>query len=196
MSFGLIKNPVAPLPRHFLVERVTGVRETPRVQGAALEAPARPASDRQDSAVALARGRIDQLTSHSLAEDFRETETFDASGPLDVAYHDDVIDIRLTPSSGDRFVVINERYHPNWRARTQIQDIPIFPTNAIMMGVRIPANVDRIELRFEPFFSTRAAHMLMLLAALIFLAATSAFRFTQNYVRHAIAPGSATRNLH
>jgi hypothetical protein len=178
ISFGLIENPVAPLPRHFLVEKVTGVRETPRVQGGALEAPAHPASDRQDSAFALARGRIDQLTSHSLAEDFRGTETFDASGPLDVAHHDDVIDIRLTPSSRDRFVVINERYHPNWHARAQTQDIPIFPTNAVMMGARIPANLDRIQLRFEPFSSTRAAHMLMLLAVLIFLAAMGAFWLT------------------
>jgi hypothetical protein len=180
VSFGLIKNPVAPLPRHFLVEKVTGVRETPRVQEGALEAPAHPASERQDSAgaSALARERIDQLTSHSLAEDFRGTETFETSGPLDVAYHDDVIDIRLTPSSRDRFVVINERYHPNWRARAQTQDIPIFPTNAVMMGVRIPANLDRIQLRFEPFSSTRAAHMLMLLAVLIFLAAMAAFWLT------------------
>jgi uncharacterized membrane protein YfhO len=89
-----------------------------------------------------------------------------------------VIDIRLTPSSRDRFVVINERYHPNWHARAQTQDIPIFPTNAVMMGARIPANLDRIQLRFEPFSSTRAAHMLMLLAVLIFLAAMGAFWLT------------------
>jgi hypothetical protein len=196
ISFGLIKNPVAPLPRHFLVEKVTGVRETPRLQGGALEAPAHPASERHDSASALARERIDQLTSHSLAEDFRGTETFDTSGPLDVAYHDDMIDIRLTPSSRDRFVVINERYHPKWRARAQTQDIPIFPTNAVMMGVRIPANLDRIELRFEPFFSTRAAHMLRLLAVLIFLAATCAFWLAQGHVRHAMLPSSGTSNRH
>jgi hypothetical protein len=198
ISFGLIKNSVAPLPRHFLVEKVTGVRETPRVQAAALEAPANAggAGEQRAGASALVREQIDRLTSHSLAEDFRGSETFDASGPLDVAYHDDVIDIRLTPSSRDRFVVINERYHPNWRAHTQAQDIPIFPTNAVMMGVRIPANLDRIELRFEPFFSTRAAHMLMLLAVLIFVAATGAFWLAQGHVRHATTPDSATRKLH
>jgi uncharacterized membrane protein YfhO len=81
------------------------------------------------------------------------------------------------------------------RAHTA-QDIPIFPTNAVMMGVRIPANLDRIELRFEPFFSTRAAHMLMLLAVLIFVAATGAFWLAQGHVRHATTPDSATRKLH
>jgi hypothetical protein len=177
ISFGLIRNPVAPLPRHFLVEKITGVQETPRVQGAALEALAQPASATQDSvgASALVREEIDQLTSHSLVEDFRGTDTFDASGSLDVAYHDDVIDIRVTPTSRDRFMVINERYHPTWRARARSEVISIFPTNAVMMGIRIPANVDRIQLRFEPFSSTRAAHMLMVLALLIFLAAIGAF---------------------
>ena len=92
--------------------------------------------------------------------------------------------------------MINERYHPNWRARAQAEDIPIFPTNAVMMGVRIPAHLDRIQLRFEPFSSTRAAHLLMLLAVLIFLAAIGAFWLAQRRVRRATAPGSASRNLH
>jgi hypothetical protein len=172
---------VAPLPRHFLVETVTGVQETPRMQGEVLEARAHPANDSQDAAgtSALIQERIVQLTSHSLAEDFGGTQTFDASGPLSVTYHDDRIDIRVTPSSRERFLVINERYHPNWRVRAEAEEIPIFPTNAVMMGIRIPANVDHIHLRFVPFSSTRAAHLLMLLAVLIFFAAIGAFWFGQ-----------------
>jgi uncharacterized membrane protein YfhO len=107
-----------------------------------------------------------------------------------------VIDVRVTPSTVDRFVVLNERYHPNWRARAQAEDIPIFPTNAVMMGVRIPPRLDHIQLRFEPFSSTRVAHLLMLLAALFFLAALGAFWLVQRRVERAAAPASATRNLH
>jgi len=66
------------------------------------------------------------------------------------------------------FLVINERYHPDWHARADTQEFPIFPTNAVMMGIRIPAGLDRIQLRFEPFSSSRAAHMLMLLALVVF----------------------------
>jgi hypothetical protein len=185
ISFGLIRNSVAPLPRHFLVEKITGVLETPSMHGAALEARAYPASESQDGAraSALTRESIDQLTSHSLAEDFRGTQTFDTSGPLNVSYHADVIDVRVTPSNRDRFVVFNERYHPDWRASAQTGDIPIFPTNAIMMGIRIPANLNRIELRFEPFSSTRAAHMVMLLALLIFLAVVGVFWFAEGRLR-------------
>ena len=198
ISFGLIRNPVGPLPRHFLVPSVTGVREIPRLQGDAFEAQARPATENQDeaSASAVFKRGIAELTWNSLAEEFLGTQAFDTSGSLDVAYHADVIDIRVAPSTVDRFLVINERYHPNWRARAQAEDIPIFPTNAVMMGVRIPAHLDRIQLRFEPFSSTRAAHLLMLLAVLIFLAAIGAFWLAQRRVRRATAPGSASRNLH
>jgi hypothetical protein len=139
ISFGLIRNSVTPLPRHFLVEKVTGVQETPRLQGDALEARARPASESQDGThpSALVREQVNRLASQSLAEDFRGTGAFDASGSLDVAYRDDVIDVRVTPANRERFLVINERYHPNWRARAQAEDIPIYPTNIVMMGIRI-----------------------------------------------------------
>jgi hypothetical protein len=185
-SFGLIRNSLPSLPRHFLVEKVTGVQETPRLQGDALEAHPHPASESQDRAgeSALARNRIDQLTSHSLAEDFRGIETFDTSGSLDVAYYGDMIDVRVTPSARERFLVLNERYHPNWHAHAQAEDIPIYPTNIVMMGIPIPANVDRIELRFDPFSSTRAAYVLMLLAILIFLGAIGAFRVAERHMRH------------
>jgi hypothetical protein len=78
-----------------------------------------------------------------------------------------MIDIRVMPSTSNRFVVINERHHPDWRARAQAEDIPIYPTNIVMMGIPIPANVDRVELRFEPFSSTRAAYVLRLPSVLI-----------------------------
>jgi len=198
VSFGLLTNPHAPLPRHFLVEKVTGVRDIPRLQNDALEAGARAAAQTQAEAATSAdlRESVGGLTSHSLAEEFSGTQTFDASGPLIVTYRGDMIVVRVTPSNQERFVVINERYHPNWRARAEAEDIPIFPTNAVMMGIRIPANLDRIQLRFEPFSSTLVAHMMMLLAILIFLAALAAFWLAQRRGVPATAPGSATRNLH
>ncbi len=142
ISFGLLTNPHAPLPRHFLVPSVTGVREIPRLQADAFEAQARSASENQDeaSASAVFKRGINELAWNSLAENFLGTQAFDTSGSLDVAYHADVIDVRVTPSTVNRFLVINERYHPDWRARAQVEDIPIFPTNAVMMGVRIPPN--------------------------------------------------------
>jgi hypothetical protein len=174
------------LPRHFLVEKVTGVRDIPRLQDDALEAGARAAAQTQAEAATSAdlRESVDGLTSHSLAEEFSGTRTFDASGPLIVTYGGEMIVVRVAPSNQERFVVINERYHPNWRARAQAEDVPIFPTNVVMMGIRIAANVDRIELTFKPFSSTWAAYVLMLLAVLLFLAAIGAFRAADKPMRH------------
>ena len=184
ISFGLIANPATPLPRHFLVEKVTGVSDAPRLEGDALEARPQLATESQNGAASdPVREQVSRLTSHSLAEDFRGTEAFDASGSLIVNYRADMIDIRVSPSTNDRFVVINERYHPDWRARAQTKHIPISPTNIVMMGVRIPANVDHVELRFEPFSSTRAAYVLMLLAVVIFLAIIGACWLAQSHVR-------------
>jgi hypothetical protein len=94
-----------------------------------------------------------------------------------------MIDIRVMPSTSNRFVVINERHHPDWRARAQAEDIPIYPTNIVMMGIPIPANVDRVELRFEPFSSTRAAYVLRLLAVVIFFATIGAYCLVQRHMR-------------
>jgi hypothetical protein len=182
VSFGLMRVSLPPLPRHFLVQNITGVREAPRVQGATLEARARPAIDSQNAegASASVREKIDKLTSHSLVENFGGVQLFDASGSLEVIYSDDFIDARVTPSTRDRFLVINERYDPNWRAYAAGEELPVFPTNAVMMGVRIPASLYHIQLRFEPFSSTRVAHMLMFLAVLIFLAAIGRFWMVQS----------------
>jgi hypothetical protein len=114
ISFGLVRNSVGPLPRHFLVPSVTGVRKIPRLQGDALEAQPRPANENQDDAGASAvfkRG-ITELTWNSLAEDFLGTQTFDTSGSLEITYRADVIDVAVTPSTVNRFLVINELYHP------------------------------------------------------------------------------------
>jgi len=184
--FGLVTNSIAPLPRHFFVANVTGVEETPRMHGEALEARTRPAASKSQDGTGdsvLSHVSIDQLTSNSLAEDFGGTQKFDTSGSLVITYHDDKIDIRVTSSSQDRFVVINERYHPNWRAHIEANEVPIFPTNAVMMGIRVPANCDRIQLHFVPFSSALAARTVLLLSFLIFLAAIGTFWLMQKRLR-------------
>src|SRR5262249_17510810 len=106
------------------------------------------------------------------------------SGSLEVAYQGDVINVRVSPSTRERFLVVNERYHPNWRARAGVRDIAIYPTNIVMMGLRIPANVDRVQLRFEPFSSTLSAYGLMLLAILIFFTGICALWIAERRMRY------------
>ena len=184
ISFGVIENSLAPLPRYFLVEQVTGVREIPRMTGGALEAHAYSTDESHNGprVSALAREKIDRLTSHSLVEDFRGSQTFDASGQVHGSFRDDVIDFRVTPSTRDRFLIVNERYHPDWRASDAAGDIRVFPTNVVMMGIQIPAGLDRIQLRFTPFSSTRSAHLMMLLAVTGFVVVTGTLWLTSRRV--------------
>ncbi len=161
IRFGLVPNSVEPLPRHFLVESVTGVTQPPRLIGdkSEVNSPTRPVIE-----------DVSQLRRHSLAEKFVGTKTFDSSGILHVAYRGDVIDVDVTPSSRERFVVLNERYHPDWHARIGDVEVPVLPTNAVMMGIEIPPKVGRVRMTFEPF-SARGVAALPTYGALFLLLA-------------------------
>jgi hypothetical protein len=105
---------------------------------------------------------------------------FDTSGNLSVSYRGDVIEIRVTPSSHDRFLVLNESYHPRWRAYVDTRPIDIYPTNLVMQGLVIPPDVDRVHLRFEPLSSSLAAHILMALAVMGFVGVAVGLRHIQS----------------
>src|SRR5262249_6898360 len=107
-------------------------------------------------------------------EEFRGSRAFDASGQVSGAFRDDVIDIRVTPSTRERFLVVNERYHPDWRASDDTGPLRMFSTNIVMMGIQIPPGSDHVRLRFVPFSSTPPAHLMMWLALAGFVAVTGA----------------------
>ena len=86
---------------------------------------------------------------------------FDTSGRLDVVYRGDRIEVSVTPSNRQRFLVINQTFNPNWKAYAGAKTIPVLPTNSVMSGVVVPPEEGHIELKFEPFSSSRAASMLM-----------------------------------
>jgi hypothetical protein len=172
VRFAVVRNPVDPLPRHFLVERVTGVAQVPQVDTRGSAAGRSP-----DSAPTIRGDSIWYLTRHSLAEGVSGSDNYDASGPLDVDYRDDIINVRVQPSRQERFVVITERYHPRWKASIGDEQLPVFPTNAVMIGVRIPPQVDHVQLRFEPFSAKyRVLFVVLLVAAPLLVLAVRHWR--------------------
>lgn len=173
VKFGLMRNPVTPLPRHFLVEAVTGVASTPTVKGAYLEAEARVGDPGRAERTPV-RMAVDRLVRRSLAEGFYGTVSFDASGPVQAAYHDDRIGVRVAPSSSERFLVLNTTYHPDWHARVGATDLPVYAVNGVMIGVMLPPQIERIELRFEPFAARRGGYIMMLVAVVLFAGAAVA----------------------
>ncbi len=50
----------------------------------------------------------------------------------------------------DRFLVLNELYHPAWRAWVDGREGTIYPTNVVMQGLVMPAGAAAVE-RFEAF---------------------------------------------
>jgi hypothetical protein len=165
ITFGLLRNPVEPLPRQFLVETVTGVPRAPDwVENIDSK------TQRPDAVIA----DVGSLKTHAFAEHFAGTRRFDAEGRLDVSYKGEIIDVRVNRSEQPRFIVINERYHPGWRADAGDTELPVLPTNAVMMGIEIPPGVDRIRLRFVPFSATEEALLLRLLALVSLCAAVGA----------------------
>jgi Bacterial membrane protein YfhO len=136
-----VRNPVEPLPRHFLVGTVTGVSRTPQVRASCASKSASFDPEICD---------IGGLRDHSFAEKFTGAQTFDPRGDLNVTYQGDRIDVQVSPSDQKRFVVVNERYHPDWHARSGKSEIAVLPTNAVMMGIEIPSGITHVQLRFEP----------------------------------------------
>ncbi len=160
-----IVNPVKPLPRQFMVHKIVG-RETPP----AIAVPA----DQADSptGIRMFADQVDDLTRTSFVEGrfIGTTKTFDASGPLKVTYRGDVIDIRVSPSAQERFVVLTETYNKRWRVYAGDKRGATIPTNIVMNGVLIPPGVDHVVVRFEPFSVWPMAKFVMALAVAAFAA--------------------------
>jgi hypothetical protein len=168
ISFDVVENPVRPLPREFLVGSVTGGMPALR-QAFSFGRNETPASD-ADILFAFA-GQTEDLVRHSFVEGIEGTREFDASGDLCLIYRGDVIDVRIERSLRERFLVINQTYNSAWHAYVGDTKISTLPTNHTMLGVTVPPNVERLQLRYEPPSSTlrmRLAPILATIGAVIF----------------------------
>jgi len=115
-------------------------------------------------------GHRDSVLTNPLVEGISgQSYGFDAGGKLKARYRGDVIDIDVDPSSRQRFLVVNGLYHPSWRAYADGSEIPVFATNAVMRGVRLPAGTRHLQMRFEPFSAAPRARLIELLAVLLFV---------------------------
>jgi len=135
----LLENPNPVTPRAFFAATVTPADENMYFPG---DNGTRPApTDPQ----------VDDLTVHSIAEGIGAEQHFSTIGTLAAAFDDDRIVVRVEPSAEPRFLVINEMYHPSWRAWVDGAPSQIYPTNIVMRGVVVPPGATTIELRFAPF---------------------------------------------
>jgi len=135
----ILENPVPATPRAFFAARVSPAGAEPLLPG---DDGIRPAP--KDP-------RIEDLTKHSVAEGLPAERQFIADGTISPVFDGDRILVKVNVSSEARFLVLNELYHPSWRAWVNGKPTEIYPTNVVMRGIVVPPGATTIELRYEPF---------------------------------------------
>jgi hypothetical protein len=138
----LIENPYPVTPRVFFAARVTPSASPLLFPG---DDGTRPV---------LADPPIDDPAQHSTAEGLAAERAFSTEGAPQATFADDRIVVRVEPAQEDRFLVLNELYHPGWRAWIDGKPVPIYPTNVVMRGIVVPAGATTVELRFVPLLAS------------------------------------------
>jgi hypothetical protein len=55
-----------------------------------------------------------------------------------------------TQSATPGILILNDRWHPDWKARLDGRSLPLLRANFIMKAVEVPAGSHELEFRFEP----------------------------------------------
>jgi len=136
------ENPYPVTPRAFFTAHVTAAGPSPRLPG---DSGARPAP--RDLPV-------EDPAAHSIVEGIAGDRDFATDGTPVATFDGDRVVVTVQPSGQDRFLVLNEMYHPAWRAWIDGRPAEIYPTNLVMRGILVPAGTATIELRYVPFLMT------------------------------------------
>ena len=90
----------------------------------------------------------------SIVEGIGQGRKFVTSGTIKTQYHGDRVHVDLDHCDQDRFLVLNEMYHPRWRATCDGKETPIYAANTCMRGLIVPAGTTQVDLEFVPFSRT------------------------------------------
>jgi len=88
-------------------------------------------------------------------------------GAIRATYGGDRVRLQLEPADVQRFLVVDELYHPGWHAYAGSTELKVWPTNIVMRGILVPAGVTDIELRYEPFFLSWIARICVIAGLLL-----------------------------
>jgi hypothetical protein len=138
----VIENPNPVTPRAFFAARVSPAGPSPRFPG---DDGKRPAPNDPP---------IEEPARHSVAAGWGMERTFSTTGTLDATFDGDHVLVKLDPAGEDRFLVLNELYHPAWHATVDGVPATIYPTNLVMRGILVPAGATTVELRYIPFIAS------------------------------------------
>jgi hypothetical protein len=112
----------------------------------------------------------------SFVEGWAGRRHFDVGGDISLTSGPDLLELRFAPSSGERFLVLNELYYPGWRAHTDGRELPVLPVNAVMRGVAVPPGSALVTFRYTSKSESSWASLCRVAAILGLLAVWFALR--------------------
>ncbi|MCC7370902.1 MAG: YfhO family protein [Chloroflexi bacterium] len=131
----IVENPTVPVPREFFAASIQPVLDINAAGAVLFPSGATPVLD---------------VARRSVVEQYDGPLDLAAEGAISARYGDDTVQIELSPSNRPRFLVLNELFHPLWRAEVQGEPTKLYPTNLVMRGLLIPPGATHATLRFEP----------------------------------------------
>lgn len=161
----ILENPLPVAPRLFFVKNVKAAKDASTA-----------------SAILFPQRKTDPAGYHpdqmSVAEGLAQDHSFPTDGTAIARFDRGRIVAEIAPHSQEQFLALNERYDPNWVARTEAgTKLQIMPTNIVMQGVVVPPQTRRVTFTYEPFMIRPKALLFYLCGlALALLAAGAIWR--------------------
>lgn len=165
----IISNPIPVTPRYFFARNVIPVATAAEASARLFQNDRLPVDVTQTSFV----------ENSSVKANYGEGKVVSFRG------EGDHIKIVVSPSDEDRFFVANELYFPGWSALVGGKDTPIYPTNAVMRGIVVPAGITTIEFVYTPV-ALRKNSLFFYGASLVLLAVGAAL-FSRKDTRRSLA---------
>ena len=137
LDVAIRENPLPVVPRQFFtasVEPVGGVHDAIRMLF----------SREPSKALAL------DVWGKSLVEGYLSPEKFPVNGTVRARYSGDTVEVAFDAAKEPRFWVLNELYHPEWRAYAGEVELRVYATNVVMRGVVVPPGESQTTLKFTP----------------------------------------------
>jgi hypothetical protein len=163
----IIPNPLPVTPRYFFARHVVPV-----------------ANATEAAAKLVQRDRVlVDVTETSFAEGAPPKSDYSDGKILSAEGAGDHIKIAVSPSDADRFLVANELFFPGWSALVNGKSASVYPTNAVMRGVVVPAGTTTVELVYRPVVLLKTTLLVYGTALLLLIAGAVLFGRSKWFAR-------------
>ena len=155
----VLENPEAVLPRAFFVQNIVPI-----------------ASARDAVTHIFEGGKPRDVRQTSYVEGAAAPGSYLAEGRVALSGGGDGLVAEVEAAPKVRFLVVNELYNRRWTAEIDGRPFKVFPVNAVMRGVVVPAGATRVTLRYQAVASLWHCVIALILGTLLIQVAILAVR--------------------